>query len=142
MDEAERFESLLLVLGELAEANLTTPIVVEGPRDVAALRRLALRGEVVPLNQGSPLFAFCEVLAQTTASVILLTDWDRKGGQLYATLQAGLEACGVRVDGTYRDKIQFWMRPPVRAVEDLAGYVDRGLHRYRHTTLDDHQWDR
>lgn len=140
MDEAERFESLLLVLEELAEANRTTPIVVEGPRDVASLRRLACTGRVLPLNVGEPLFAFCEGLGATTREVILLTDWDRKGGQLFESLHGNLAACGVRVDGTFRDKIQFWMRPPVRAVEDLAGYVDRNLERHRRTSLEEHRW--
>jgi 5S rRNA maturation endonuclease (ribonuclease M5) len=69
--------------------------------------------------------------------VILLTDWDRKGGQWFESLQAGLAACGVRVDGTFRDKIQFWMRPPVKDVESLAAYVARNLERYHQTTLEE-----
>lgn len=137
MDEAERFDALLLVLDELAQANASVPIVVEGQRDVASLRRLACRGDIVPLHRGEPLFELCENLSRRTGEVVLLTDWDRKGGQLFDSLEAAFAACGVRVDGAYRDKIRFWMRPPVRDVESLAGYVARGLERYHRTTLEE-----
>lgn len=140
MDEAERFESLLAVLEELAEANETIPILVEGQRDVTSLRLLDCRGVIEPIHQGETLFTLCEALAAKTRHVILLTDWDRKGGQLFENLQANLTACGVKVDGTFRDKIQFWMRPPVKDVESLASYVGRGLLRYQRKTLDEHTW--
>jgi 5S rRNA maturation endonuclease (ribonuclease M5) len=137
MDEAARFDALLEVLEELAEANETVPILVEGKRDVTSLRLLDCRGVIEPINQGAPLFNLCETLATKTRQVILMTDWDRKGGVLYETLQSSLTACGVRVDGTFRDKIQFWMRPPVKDVESLASYVGKGLARFYETTLEE-----
>ena len=137
MDEADRFERLLEVLEELAEANETVPILVEGKRDVTSLRLLACRGVIEPINQGAPLFTLCEGLATKTKAVILMTDWDRKGGVLYETLQASLTACGVKVDGAFRDKIQFWMRPPVKDVESLASYVGRGLARFHESSLEE-----
>lgn len=140
MDEVERFESLLGVLEELAEANETIPILVEGQRDVTSLRLLDCRGVIEPINQGEALFALCESLAARTREVILMTDWDRKGGQLFDNLQAGLTACGVKVDGTFRDKIQFWMRPPVKDVESLATYVGRAMLRHHQKDLEDHAW--
>lgn len=142
MDEAERFDALLDVLEELAEANQTVPILVEGKRDVTSLRLLSCRGVIEPINQGAPLFTLCEALAARTKDVILMTDWDRKGGLLYDSLQASLTACGVRVDGTFRDKIQFWMRPPVKDVESLASYVGRGLARFYETTLEERAQER
>lgn len=138
MDDADRFDSLLEVLEELAEANERTPILVEGKRDVTSLRLLACRGEIHPINQGEALFTLCEGIATRTREVILMTDWDRKGGQLFDQLATSLFACGVKVDGTFRDKIQFWMRPPVKDVESLATYVGRGLLRYHGRTLEDH----
>ena len=50
----------------------------------------------------------------TSREVILLTDWDRKGDQLFEKMRAFLAANLVRANGEYRDKIRLWMRPPVR----------------------------
>lgn len=131
MDDEARFERLLEVLAELAEANAEgTPIVVEGRRDVEALRLLGCTGEIHPINAGDSLHARAETLAAGARFVILLTDWDRKGAQLFVAMSARLAANGVRVDGAFRDKIQTWMRPPVRAVEDLAGYVARAMAKH------------
>jgi 5S rRNA maturation endonuclease (ribonuclease M5) len=64
-------------------------------------------------------------------SVMLLTDWDRKGDELFEKMRGFLAANGIRVKGDHRDKIRMWMRPPVKDVESLAGYVTRNLARYQ-----------
>lgn len=137
MDEEERFDLLLEVLGELREANEETPIVVEGVRDVASLRLLGLAGHVIPLHSGGPLFQVAESIAQQTDEVILLTDWDRKGGILFDQLAANLAANGVRVDGAYRDRLRHAIRPTLNDVESLASYVARGMARYQRRDLGD-----
>lgn len=137
MDDEARFERLLEVIDDLVAENLTTPIVVEGRRDVAALRALGCTGQVHPLNAGSTLHERAEAFAAGTSWVILLTDWDRKGDQLFASMREKLAANGVRADGTFRDKLLFWMRPPVREVEALAAYVARNLARHQRRDLSD-----
>ncbi|HEX2022864.1 MAG TPA: toprim domain-containing protein [Candidatus Thermoplasmatota archaeon] len=137
MDERERFEELLGILDELAELNATTPIVVEGARDVASLRALGLRGEIHPLHAGEPLFQVAERLATATREVVLLTDWDRKGELLFDQLSAHLSANGVRINRFYRDRIPGWVRPALKDVESLAGYVRKGLERFHATTLEE-----
>lgn len=122
---------LLEVLDELREANEETPIVVEGVRDVASLRLLGLTGHIIPLHSGEPLFQVAETIAQQTDQVILLTDWDRKGGILYDQLAANLGANGVRIDGRFRDDLRHAIRPTLNDVESLAGYVARGRARFR-----------
>ncbi|MFA5862216.1 MAG: hypothetical protein WDA16_11035 [Candidatus Thermoplasmatota archaeon] len=131
MDDAERFERLMEVIDDLAIENLETPIVVEGRRDVESLRILGCAGEIHPLNLGNTLHERAEALAGGAKLVILLTDWDKKGDQLFEAMATRLHANGVRVDRTYRDKIQMWMRPPVKDIESLAGYVARNLARYQ-----------
>lgn len=135
MDDEQRFERLLEVLDELAVANLETPIVVEGLRDVKALRLLGCAGTIATINAGASLHDRAEALAAGTRSVILLTDWDRKGDQLFELMREKLHANGVRSDGTFREKIQMWMRPPVKDVESLAAYVARNLARYHEREL-------
>lgn len=130
MDDEQRFERLLDVIEDLVAENLTTPIVVEGRRDVEALRRLGCAGQVHPIHAGATLHERAEHFAAGTTWVILLTDWDRKGQQLFDVMRVNLAANGVRADGEFRDKLQFWMRPPVKEVEDLASYVERNRLKY------------
>lgn len=137
MDDETRFERLLEVLDDLVAENLAVPIVVEGIRDVESLRRLGCAGDVHTLNAGTTLHARAERLAGRTEWVILLTDWDRKGDQLFASMKEKLAANGVRADGTFREKLQMWMRPPVKDVESLADYVARNLARYHGKDLAD-----
>jgi 5S rRNA maturation endonuclease (ribonuclease M5) len=138
MDDEERFERLMEVLEDLAIENLETPILVEGRRDVEALRVLGCAGEVLPLNAGATLHDRAEAICASGArAIILLTDWDRKGEELYARMRSLLEANRVRVSGEHREKLRLWMRPPVNAVEDLAAYVARNLARYHRKDLAD-----
>ena len=136
MDDAERFESLLEVLDELREANKTTPILVEGIRDVASLRALGLTGEILPLNAGEPLFNRSERIGGATREIILLTDWDHKGQQLFDRMRAQLAANGVKSIVRFRDDLRHAIRPTLKDVESLASYVKRGLARHRPATAE------
>lgn len=137
MDDEQRFERLLEVLDDLVAENLTTPIVVEGRRDVESLRALGCAGDVHALNAGASLHERAEALAAGASWVILLTDWDRKGQQLFESMRDKLAANGVRADGTFRERLQLWMRPPVKEVESLADYVARNLARFHGKDLSD-----
>jgi 5S rRNA maturation endonuclease (ribonuclease M5) len=129
MDDEERLERLLEVIAELAESNRETPILVEGRRDIESLRRLGCMGEIHALHAGKTLHDRAEFLAGSATEVILLTDWDRKGEELYEAMRVRLAANGVRAEGSFRDKIRLWMRPPVKDIESLAGYVARAMAR-------------
>lgn len=131
MEDEERFEGLLLLLEELREANETRPIIVEGRRDVAALREVGCAGRIMALHQGEPLFPLAEAFARESREAILLTDWDRKGDVLFEQLGASLAANGVRVDRTFRDRLPAWTKPRLKDVESLGGYVARGRERFR-----------
>ena len=132
MDDEERFDRLMEVLDELVVDNLETPILVEGRRDVDSLRVIGCAGSIEALNAGMTLHDRAEALAAAhVREIILLTDWDKKGDELFERMRRLLSANGVRSSGDYRDKIRLWMRPPVKDVESLAGYVTRNLARYQ-----------
>ncbi|HET6403991.1 MAG TPA: toprim domain-containing protein [Candidatus Thermoplasmatota archaeon] len=137
MDDEERFDRLLDVLLELREANEETPIVVEGARDVASLRLLGLAGHIIPLHSGEPLFQVAESIAAQADEVILLTDWDAKGQTLFDSLRTALAANGVKSDGKFRDDLRHHIRPTLKDVESLAGYVQRNLERFHRKDLAD-----
>lgn len=79
------------LLRELTLLNNEIPVIVEGRRDVAALRRLGLKGTISTLHCGQTVAAFGEQIARRFPCVILLLDWDRRGRQLHSQLTLHLE---------------------------------------------------
>lgn len=76
-------------------------VVVEGSHDLAALEWLGIGGRHVALHQGRPMDGVLEQLASCPPPLILLLDWDRTGGRLFARVEQSLRA-RVRVDGHLR----------------------------------------
>ena len=81
---------------ELILANETIPIIVEGKNDELALRRLGVMGVIHKLNTGQSILDFCEDLANKHREIITLTDWDRKGAQLFKRINQNLIHAGVK----------------------------------------------
>ena len=105
MNDMERLEDLIKVLDEIVEINLEVPVIVEGRKDVRALRELGLNGKIDTLNHGIPIFNYCEEISEKYERVIILTDWDSRGGKLARALRDGLGANGVRYDDRLRAKL-------------------------------------
>src|SRR2546427_10142806 len=95
----ETYEDLVEVIADLAEANLEVPVIVEGERDVRSLRALGLQGEILSLNAGVSMFHLAESYSRRLRKAIILTDWDRRGGQLCRLLMDAFEANGGRGGG-------------------------------------------
>ena len=125
MNYEEVYEDILATIADLREANLGTPVIVEGERDVKALRALGLSGKVLPLNLGVPIFNLAESLSRDHRSVIILTDWDHRGGQLCRLLRDALEANGVRYDVELRARLTYLCRKDIKDVESLDRHVER-----------------
>ena len=125
MDPEELLESLTAALEDLAEANRTAPILVEGESDVRALRALGVRGEVLALNRGTSVFSTCEDVAARYREVIVLTDWDQHGGRLARLLRQGLAANGVRANTDLRARLTVLCRKDIKDVESLPGHLER-----------------
>lgn len=87
---AERLEALDRVLDDLRELNASIPVLVEGKRDVAALRALGLPGEILMVHSGNALIDVCDALAERYTEVVALTDWDRTGGHIMRHLRDNL----------------------------------------------------
>jgi len=113
------------VLEELENLSERQPVIVEGARDVAALKKLGITKNVHPLNRGMSVFGFCEDLARRTRSAVVLTDWDRRGGQLARMLKEGLEANGVRVNDRIRTQIVILSKKEVKDIESMPTFIDR-----------------
>ena len=90
LDDIARAERLRKVIEALYEVNNIVPVIVEGSRDVSALRKLGLTGEIITLHNGKSLYDFCSDIADRFQKVVLLLDWDKKGENLTKALSMHL----------------------------------------------------
>ena len=104
MDYRKTLDDLTKLLDELKQDNQHTPIIVEGPHDKTALGTLGLTGPIISLNKGISITNFCDQIASQYTKVILLTDWDRKGGHLLRILYQNLEG-RLTINTDYRKAI-------------------------------------
>lgn len=105
------------------ESDAGVPIIVEGRRDESALRKLGIRGTIHCLKAtGEPRFRFIERLDGSKRAIVL-TDFDREGGELGAWLYQELSHRGVLADNQLWRKIRGLARTEVRSVEELPSFV-------------------
>jgi len=78
-------------IGDLREINRDVPVVVEGEKDEIALRKLGLEGTIIVIQRGKRISALCDFIAENYKEIIILTDWDRKGWQLYRKMEKNLK---------------------------------------------------
>ena len=104
MDYRKTLDDLTKLLEELQQENQTIPIIVEGIHDKNALKKLGITGTIIPLNKGLPIANFCDQISTKYTKVILLTDWDRKGGHLLRILYQNLEG-RININIEYRKSI-------------------------------------
>lgn len=78
-------------------------IIVEGKKDVSALRKIGIKNPVFCLSV-KPIYQVAEDF--TSREVIILTDFDKKGKELYGKLSTEFQSQGVGVDRTFREWLQ------------------------------------
>lgn len=120
MDYEKSLEDLEEALFGLREENKTVPIIVEGDKDIEALRKLDITGEILRFNVGLSIPDFCDMISQKYKNIILLTDWDRKGGYLCSTIKKNLES---RVGCNTRYREIFAKRSMIRTLEGLPSWI-------------------
>jgi 5S rRNA maturation endonuclease (ribonuclease M5) len=121
----ERLEQLEKVFEELVDLSADAPIIVEGIRDADALSRLGIEKNVVTLNRGVSILTFCEQISRKSKKAIVLTDWDRRGGQLARMLKESLMANGVEVIDSIRTQIVILSKKEVKDVESMPTFIER-----------------
>ncbi len=114
-------EEIEKILEDLKEENKKIPIIVEGKRDVFALQFLGCMGNIITVNKGVSLTDFCDMIASEFDSVVLLTDWDRRGGILCRRLMKLFKG-RLSFNITYRQKLAKYAM--VRKVESLPSWLD------------------
>ena len=119
MEEDERIRLLFLTLDELrACSERGVPIIVEGKKDVKALRALDLWGEVVHPSGGT-ISEFAERLARAHGEVVVLTDWDGTGERLCRMIARTMRAMGCKPDTRIRGRFKHLTGRECKDVECL-----------------------
>jgi 5S rRNA maturation endonuclease (ribonuclease M5) len=113
---------LAALVRELALLNREIPVIVEGVRDLRALRRLGLAGQIIRLHSGESVAAFGERMSCAHPAVILLLDWDRRGRQLHRRLAAHLESSWEPYH-FIRQELMALCAAEISSVEELPTYL-------------------
>lgn len=114
----EKMEDVLHKLR--SDVNSGTPVIVEGQKDVSALRALGIHGSIHCIhNRGYRLFEVAEQLAHYKR-IILLTDFDDQGKKLSKIIRRHLETNRCKVDVTYWNKMKNIFRRIAKDIEGLT----------------------
>ena len=120
--DLQRAEGFREILEELIEENASAPIIVEGERDLRALRRIGVAGIIIIYNRGEGVVPFCESTAREHRRVIMLMDWDRSGSELHEAISRNLEALDVQVEDGFWIRLGRYTGRAVNQVEGLASF--------------------
>jgi 5S rRNA maturation endonuclease (ribonuclease M5) len=125
LEDIERLESIDEIIVELRElAETGAIIVVEGRKDVESLRSLGIKGEMWLACQ-QPLLKFTEQLSSSGKEIVLLTDWDKKGGMTARKIINHLQAYGINPNTDIRSRIGALVRKRIKDIESLNNYINK-----------------
>jgi 5S rRNA maturation endonuclease (ribonuclease M5) len=123
----KRLERIQKLLERLAKQSAKgTPIVVEGRKDIQALHKLGITGDIILAKTSGKSFldVLSEIEKKEKREVILLFDFDRRGKEWTRRLARCLE--GVKVT----PNLLFWrmllglVGRDVKDIEGLATYLE------------------
>ena len=122
----EKEKKILKVLEALAEeSSKGKPIIVEGKKDVAALRALNIAGKVLTVKTGGK--SFLDVLAEIEkmgiSEVILLLDFDRRGKEGTRHLKRNLERAKIKSNIRLWRALSSLVGRDIQFIESLTAYL-------------------
>jgi 5S rRNA maturation endonuclease (ribonuclease M5) len=120
MELNKSIEAVKKAIVDLREDNQKIPIIVEGEKDISALHRLEINGKIITINSGCSLTDFCDRIAKDYKEIIVLTDWDRKGGFLAYKIRKNLEG---RVICNMQYREIFAKNAMIKTVEGLPSWI-------------------
>jgi 5S rRNA maturation endonuclease (ribonuclease M5) len=123
-------EALEELIASLIDASCQgAAVIVEGRRDLQALRALGLPGPVIMASR-RPALELAEEAARSYSQIILLTDWDRKGDEMCKTIELHLRSVGSRPDREIRSRLGKLVKKEIKEVESLSRYTEKMREQY------------
>jgi 5S rRNA maturation endonuclease (ribonuclease M5) len=122
----EKEEKTLQILEALAEESAKgKPIVVEGKKDVEALRALGVAGTVLTVKTGGKSFldVVSEIEQIDALEVILFLDFDRRGKEGTKRLKQSLERARIKPNVKFWRELSALVGKEIQCVESLNAYL-------------------
>ncbi len=124
----EELEGLQDVLEEIKEEEEEVPIIVEGKKDVQALKELGFERDIIRIKKNDTIFHIIEDLREKYERVIILTDWDSTGGKLSGKIKKACQANIIDYDLEYRREIIKYLKKEIKDVESIPSFIKRAEH--------------
>ena len=120
-----KLERLTEILDKLsAKIVLGTPVLVEGKKDVQALRRLNILGTMITIKDSGKVLE--DLLYEFQGpEVIAFVDFDKHGTELTKEILCHMERRRIRVNTVFWRKTRALVRRDVKDVEGLPSYLER-----------------
>ena len=131
--KAELLTKLLQKLA--AESSKGVPIVVEGQKDVDALRQLDITGKIVSSKTSGKSFLdmLTEIENMRVREVILLLDFDRRGVEWTHRLKQHLEKTRIKPNLAYWNELYGLVGRDLKDIEGLPAFIETLGNKTRNT---------
>jgi 5S rRNA maturation endonuclease (ribonuclease M5) len=122
-----RREKILQLLDKLASENVKgIPVVVEGQKDVAALRQIGVSGTIVSSKTSGKSFLdiLTEIESLNVRRIILLLDFDRRGVEWTHKLKQHLEKTKITPNLSFWNELYGLVGRDLKDIEGLPTYLE------------------
>ncbi len=114
----ERIKAVVHELKKFSELKEDWVILVEGKRDVKALKKLGI--ENVVEMKGQSYHTIAEEISKNKKGVVLLMDFDEHGERIFQKLQKILPTYGLKTDTYFRERLK---KTGIKYIEDIDRWV-------------------
>ena len=121
----EKLEGTRDTLQQIKNKNKDVPVIVEGKKDLKALRRLGLEGKIIKIKTNNTIFHIIENMRGKYEEVIILTDWDNTGSRLYHKIKRACKANGIDYNERIRKKLIKYLWGEIKDIESLPKFIKR-----------------
>jgi 2,5-diamino-6-(ribosylamino)-4(3H)-pyrimidinone 5'-phosphate reductase len=133
--KAEKLTGLMQKLVEHSTKGV--PIVVEGQKDVSALRQLNIAGKIVSSKTSGK--SFLDILAEIenlkVREVILLLDFDRRGVEWTHRLKQHLEKTRINPNIAFWNELYGLVGRDLKDIEGLPAYLETLANKTRNKSI-------
>ena len=123
----EKQEKILQILTGLCEESARgTPVIVEGKKDVDALRGFGVEGVVVTVKTGGKSFldVVSEIEQAGADEAVLLLDFDRRGIEGTECLKKHFESAKIKTNLRFWRALSALVGKDLQCIEGLIAYME------------------
>jgi len=114
----DRVKAIIYELKKFSDLREDWVILVEGKRDVKALKKLGI--ENVVEMKGQNYHTIAEKISESKKGVVLLMDFDEHGERIFQKLQKILPTYGLKTDTYFRERLK---ETGIKYIEELDRWI-------------------